>query len=55
MAITREFETTNTFAYDSLRNRLTSQYSRGNIFTGICLPFSKVTWVGWWEQVFRGN
>lgn len=53
MAITREFETT--FAYDSLRNGLTSQYSRGNIFTDTCPSFSKVTWVGWWEQVFRGN
>lgn len=43
MVITGVFETTNTFAYDPLRNRLTSQCSRGKIFTGICLLFSKVT------------
>ena len=47
MVITGVFETTNTFAYDPLRNGLTSQCSIGKIFTGICLSFSKVTWVGW--------
>lgn len=54
MSITREFETTNTFAYDSLRNGLTSQ-CRGHIFTDICLLFPEVTSVKWWEQIFTGN
>lgn len=37
MVITREFETTYTFAYGSLRNGFTSQYSRGNTSPDICL------------------